>query len=194
MDHSLGLWDVKNRKLVRILENIVDYPYQVYFVADDSLILIYSTDHRDESEYLSAVTELGEKKYSISMDDCRGYCICGSGKNILVGFMTSNVVNLYDMRTGKIIEEIVIQDCRISGVCAFPEYTYPSGKHILVIIIVLRDEILQNTSYRASNPAAEKALPHYLILKQAEDLNSLYFVYRCLMLQNFFLLSILVKG
>ncbi|XP_071144810.1 NACHT and WD repeat domain-containing protein 2-like [Mytilus edulis] len=135
MDHSLGLWDVKNRKLVRILENIVDYPYQVYFVADDSLILIYSTDHRDESEYLSAVTELGEKKYSISMDDCRGYCICGSGKDILVGFMTSNVVNLYDMRTGKIIEEIVIQDCRISGVCAFPEYTSPSGSDNYAICI-----------------------------------------------------------
>ncbi|VDH90321.1 Hypothetical predicted protein [Mytilus galloprovincialis] len=135
MDHSLGLWDVKNRKLVRILENIVDYPYQVYFVADDSLILIYSTDHRDESEYLSAVTELGEKKYSISMDDCRGYCICGSGKDILVGFMTSNVVNLYDMRTGKIIEEIVIQDCRISGVCAFPEYASPSGSDNYAICI-----------------------------------------------------------
>ncbi|XP_063410138.1 NACHT and WD repeat domain-containing protein 2-like isoform X2 [Mytilus trossulus] len=119
-DHSLGLWDVKNCRLVRILENIVDYPLFVYFVADDSLILIYS-DVSDESHYLSAVTELGEKKYSISTDDWLGYCICGSSKDILVGLMASNVVNLYDTRTGIIIEELFNQDCN------FPENAFPSG-------------------------------------------------------------------
>ncbi|XP_052082166.1 uncharacterized protein LOC127719866 isoform X2 [Mytilus californianus] len=124
-DQSLCLWDVKNYRLIRILEKIVYFPVTVNFVADDSLILIYSKAFK--STNLSVVTELGEKKYSFSFDAFSGYCICGSSKDILVGFMKSNVVNLYDMRTGKIIEEIIIPESGIVWGFAFPKHTFTSG-------------------------------------------------------------------
>lgn len=127
------MWDVKNCRLVRILEEIVKYPSEVNFVADDSLILIYSTYHALASaeKSLTVVTELGEIKYSLSFDAFCGYCICGSSKDILVGFMKNKFVNLYDIRTGKLIE-------KIQGY-AFNDFVRPSGKHILITTIVFRD-------------------------------------------------------
>ncbi|CAC5386375.1 unnamed protein product [Mytilus coruscus] len=94
-DHSIGLWDVQEGKVIRIMEKIVKDPNEVHFVADDSLILIYS------SNSLVAVTELGEKKYAFSHAAMSSFCVCGKNKEILVGFMKTKVVNLYDMRTGE---------------------------------------------------------------------------------------------
>ncbi|XP_076106889.1 NACHT domain- and WD repeat-containing protein 1-like isoform X1 [Mytilus galloprovincialis] len=94
-DHSVGLWDVQDGKVIRIMERIVKDPNEVHFVADDSLILVYS------SKSLIAVTELGEKKYTFSHEAMKSFCVCGKNKEVLVGFMKTRVVHLYDMRTGE---------------------------------------------------------------------------------------------
>lgn len=77
------------------MERIVKDPNEVHFVADDSLILVYS------SKLLIAVTELGEKKYTFSHEAMKSFCVCGKNKEVLVGFMKTRVVHLYDMRTGE---------------------------------------------------------------------------------------------
>jgi hypothetical protein len=104
-DNTVGIWNVVEGRPIRMLESIAKDPCEVYFVANDSMILIYG------SSYFKAITELGENLYSFPHTHVQSHCICGKNKDILVCFMKSRKVYLYDIKTGEKTEEINPATC-----------------------------------------------------------------------------------
>ncbi|XP_061173439.1 uncharacterized protein LOC133182609 [Saccostrea echinata] len=94
-DNSIKLWDVKNGKLIKSIENIAQRAVKVFFICNDSMILVHFYHN------LVAIKETGEVAYTISIPKERTLlCPAHKGRVAFLVFQ-DNTIEWYDAQTGK---------------------------------------------------------------------------------------------
>ena len=123
-DHTIGVWDIKEGKPIRMLEQIARYPTEAHFVVEDAIILVYS------EKLFIGITELGEKLYSFPHGNMKAFSICGKKKDTAVFFMKNRSVFLYDLKTGEKVGQIDTPE-ELKKITTFGLFS--SGKYYIVL-------------------------------------------------------------
>lgn len=94
-DSSIRLWDVKNGKLIKSIENIAQRAIRIFFISNDNIILVHLY-HK-----FVALRETGEVVYTIPTASERVlFCPASKGRDIFLVFQ-NNTIECYDAQSGK---------------------------------------------------------------------------------------------
>lgn len=122
-DNSIKLWDVKNGKLLKTIDNIAERAIKIFFVCNDSIILVHFHCK------LVAIKETGEILYTISLSGEKTlFCPAEKGRVVLLVFQ-DNTIKWYDAKNGRKIETTKCPD----GI-QFSETGYAVGKSKIYIV------------------------------------------------------------
>ena len=122
-DNSIKLWDVKNGKLLKTVDNVAERAIKIFFVCNDSIILVHF------HYKLVAMKETGEILYTISLSRERTlFCPAEKGRVVFLVFQ-DNTIEWYDAKNGRKIDTTKCPD----GI-QFSETGYAVGKSKIYIV------------------------------------------------------------
>ncbi|XP_062592194.1 NACHT and WD repeat domain-containing protein 2-like [Saccostrea cucullata] len=103
-DDEIRTWDVTRGKLIRTYDGLGDHPFSVYYVNNDSFIMI------NYINLIKTINELGEVMFTIQPRSVQHTLVVGGTGNTWLGLFQEQMVELYDAKSGEVKHKVSNSD------------------------------------------------------------------------------------